>query len=167
LLVVRLLSILSQARRGLLQRSNGCPSEYKVRHVPVTANLGLLNDAGQHSSDSSRLVGKNAIVTGASRGIGAQVARELAARGANVALCFVSEQSKTAAEALASELRGMGVSATCVQEDLAMAGAGARVVEKALAGLNTNTVHILVNNAAFDPPEPTPVHETPADLFDR
>ena len=106
-------------------------------------------------------------MTGASRGIGAQVARELAARGANVAICFVSEQSKTAAEALASELRGMGVSATCVQEDLAMAGAGARVVEKALAGLNTNTVHILVNNAAFDPPEPTLVHETPADLFDR
>jgi hypothetical protein len=54
-----------------------------------------------------------------------------------------------------------------VQEDLAMAGAGARVVQKALAGLNTNTVHILVNNAAFDPPEPTLVHETPADLFDR
>jgi 3-oxoacyl-[acyl-carrier protein] reductase len=106
-------------------------------------------------------------VTGASKGIGSQVARELAARGANIALCFVSEQSKTAAEALASELRGLGVSATCVQENLAVAGAGARIVEKALAGLRTNTVHILVNNAALDPPEPTPVHETTTDLFDK
>ncbi|KAH8698799.1 hypothetical protein BGW36DRAFT_460642 [Talaromyces proteolyticus] len=113
------------------------------------------------------LTGKNAIVTGASRGIGSQVARELAACGANIAICFVSDQSKIAATALASELRTMGVSATCVQEDLEMAGAGARVVEKALAGLNTDTIHILVNNAAFDPSEPVPVHETPADLFDR
>ncbi|KND91127.1 Short-chain type dehydrogenase/reductase [Tolypocladium ophioglossoides CBS 100239] len=119
------------------------------------------------NTESRSLVGKNAIVTGASRGIGMQVARELAARGANIAICFFSDQSKTAAEALASELRKTCVCATCVQEDLAVAGAGARVVDKALSGLGADTVHILVNNAALDPHEPTPVHETTGQLFDR
>jgi len=131
------------------------------------SGLSILTDVRPPSLESPSLVGKNAIVTGASRGIGSQVARELAARGANIAICFVSQQSKIIAEALAIELRAMGVVTTCVQEDLAVPGAGARVVEKALAGLNTNTVHILVNNAALDPPEPMPVHQTPAHLFDR
>jgi NAD(P)-dependent dehydrogenase (short-subunit alcohol dehydrogenase family) len=59
------------------------------------------------------------------------------------------------------------VLATCVQEDLGVTGAGQRVVEKALTGLNTETIDILVNNAAQDPPNPTPVHEPDASIFDR
>ncbi|KAF4211955.1 hypothetical protein CNMCM8980_001731 [Aspergillus fumigatiaffinis] len=121
----------------------------------------------EHSIDVCSLMGKNAIVTGASRGIGAQIARSLASRGANVAICFASETSRPTAEALASELRAIGVLATCVQEDLGVTGAGQRVIEKALTGLNTETIDILVNNAAQDPPNPTPVHELDASIFDR
>jgi glucose 1-dehydrogenase len=121
----------------------------------------------QEMITSLSLLGKNAIVTGASRGIGSQVALELAARGANIAVCFVSEQSKAKADELVSRIRALGVEATSVQEDLAANGAGKRLVDKALVGLNASDIHILVNNAALDPPEPQPVHEVSPDLFDR
>ncbi|KAI3545141.1 hypothetical protein CABS01_11803 [Colletotrichum abscissum] len=117
--------------------------------------------------ESLSLAGKNAIVTGSSRGIGKQVVLELASRGANVAICFVSDLSRPAADKLAVEIRSKGVSATCVQEDLALNGSGQRLVEKALAGLKADTIHILVNNAALDPDSPTPVLQSPGHLFDR
>ncbi|KAF9769438.1 hypothetical protein IL306_013155 [Fusarium sp. DS 682] len=117
--------------------------------------------------DRYSLAGKNSIVTGASRGIGKQIARELAARGSNIAICFVSDGSRKPAEELATELRATaGVLTTCIQEDLGLVGAGARVVQKALEGLKTHTIHILVNNAARDPDEACPVNKTPTDLFD-
>ncbi|KAG7038469.1 NAD(P)-binding protein [Colletotrichum scovillei] len=117
--------------------------------------------------ESLSLAGKNAIVTGSSRGIGKQVVLELASRGANVAICFVSDLSRPAADELAVEIRSKGVAATCVQEDLSLNGSGHRLVEKALAGLKADTIHILVNNAALDPDSPTPVLKSPGQLFDR
>jgi hypothetical protein len=45
-----------------------------------------------------RIKNKTAIITGASRGIGAQIALELASRGANVAVGFVSDSSRSKAE---------------------------------------------------------------------
>ncbi|KDN69902.1 putative conserved hypothetical protein [Colletotrichum sublineola] len=100
---------------------------------------------------SLSLAGKNAIVTGSSRGIGKQVVLELASRGANVAICFVLDLSKPAAKELA--------------EDLAFNGAGYRLVERALAGLKADMIHILVNNAALDPESPTPVLESLGHVF--
>jgi 3-oxoacyl-[acyl-carrier protein] reductase len=63
-----------------------------------------------------RIDGKTALVTGASRGIGAEVARLLAGRGADVAINFRSKAAR--ASALADEIRAWQRRAFLVQADL-------------------------------------------------
>jgi NADP-dependent 3-hydroxy acid dehydrogenase YdfG len=102
------------------------------------------------------LAGRSALVTGASRGIGAAVARRLARAGARVALVARSER---ALETLAAELGNGAVAAAC---DLHLPGA-ADVVQAALDDLGADAPDILVNNAgAF---LVAPVHETSVDVF--
>lgn len=102
------------------------------------------------------LAGRTALVTGASRGIGAAVARRLAHEGARVALVARSER---ALEALAAELGNGAVAAAC---DLHLPGA-ADVVQAALDDLGAESPDILVNNAgAF---LIAPAHETSVDVF--
>jgi len=86
-----------------------------------------------------------ALVTGASAGIGAAFARQLAARGLNVALVARSEARL---EALAGELRERhGVEALVIVRDLAEPGAADRVGEAVdAAGVE---VEVLVNNAGI------------------
>jgi 3-oxoacyl-[acyl-carrier protein] reductase len=82
------------------------------------------------------LSGKRALVTGGSRGIGAAVARELAAAGAEVVVGFNSGAEE--AEALAAEVSGRAV-----QADVSSAVEAARLVEEA------GELDILVNNAGL------------------
>ena len=82
------------------------------------------------------LAGKNALVTGASRGIGQAIARELAAAGATVVLGYRS--GKDEAEALAEEL-----GARAVQADVSTPEDARRLVEEA------GDLDILVNNAGL------------------
>jgi NAD(P)-dependent dehydrogenase (short-subunit alcohol dehydrogenase family) len=63
-----------------------------------------------------RFLGKTALVTGASRGIGAAVALRLAKQGADVAINFRSKGSR--AEDIASQVRGLGRRALLAQADL-------------------------------------------------
>ena len=88
-----------------------------------------------------RLEGKGAVVTGGGRGIGAEVARELAARGARV---VVSARSVDQLEAVAAEL-GDGVSAVAC--DVADPAAIEALREEATARLGA--VDVLVNNAGI------------------
>jgi 3-oxoacyl-[acyl-carrier protein] reductase len=80
------------------------------------------------------LDGKNALVTGGSRGIGAAIARELAAAGASVVVGYRSGQEE--AEAVAGEISGRAV-----QADVSNADDAKRLVEEA------GDLDILVNNA--------------------
>ena len=91
---------------------------------------------------SFRLDGRRAIVTGASRGLGAAMARALAEAGADVAGVATGNLDATGAAVRASGRRFVAI-----REDLADAEAPARVVARAVESLGG--LDILVNNAGI------------------
>src|SRR5438093_1494583 len=68
-------------------------------------------------TNNNKLSGKVAIVTGASKGIGASIARHLAAEGASVVVNYAS--SKAGADQVVAEITGDGGKSIAVQADLA------------------------------------------------
>jgi 3-oxoacyl-[acyl-carrier protein] reductase len=106
----------------------------------------------------SNLQGKVALVTGASKGIGAAIARELAARGAAVAVNYSG--SKAAADNLVAEIKSNGGKAIAVQANLSDPESIGPLVEKVARELGP--IDTLVNNAGvyeFSPIEGvTPEH---------
>ncbi len=106
----------------------------------------------------SSLQGKVALVTGASKGIGAAIARELAARGAAVAVNYAG--SKAAAEKLVAEIEAAGGKAIAVQANVADPASIKPLVDAVATQLGP--LDILVNNAGvyeFTPLEQiTPEH---------
>jgi short-subunit dehydrogenase len=100
--------------------------------------------SGAHGATTREVRGKWALVTGASSGIGAEIARDLAARGANLVL---AARRREALDALASELRRGGVEVMVEPADLAKPGEPERLFE--VVGSRGITVSILVNNAGF------------------
>ncbi len=91
------------------------------------------------------LTGKTAVVTGASRGIGAAIARKLASLGADVALIYAGNEAL--AETVAADCRGMGVKALCYRCDVSQGEQVKETVGKIRADFGG--VQILVNNAGI------------------
>src|SRR3984885_1699746 len=108
--------------------------------------------------ENSNLQGKVALVTGASKGIGAAIARELAARGASVAVNYSS--SKSGADKVVEQIKAAGGKAIAVQADLADPESIGPLVAKVTRAFGPITT--LVNNAGiyeFSPIEAvTPEH---------
>ncbi len=92
------------------------------------------------------LTGKVAIVTGGTRGIGAEIVRVLARAGADVALNY--RKSAAESEALVAELAAMGRKAIAVQADVASFADAQRMVDETVAKLGG--LHILVTNAGMN-----------------
>ena len=92
-----------------------------------------------------RFEGKTALVTGASRGIGAAIALRLAAEGAAVAVNYAG--SKDAAEAVVEAIRTAGGSAFAVQADVSDKAACDTLVGQAIAEFGK--LDVLVNNAGI------------------
>jgi 3-oxoacyl-[acyl-carrier protein] reductase len=93
----------------------------------------------------SKLSGKVAIVTGASKGIGAGIAKSLAAEGADVVVNYSS--SKQGADTVVAEITRNGGKALAVQGDVAKEADVKRLFESAIKTFGK--LDILVNNAGI------------------
>src|SRR3978361_1057475 len=91
------------------------------------------------------LSGKRALVTGASRGLGAAIAKRLAAEGADVAITY--EKSAESAAEIVNAIKAKGRKAVAIQADSADAAAVQASIEKTVAELGG--LDILVNNAGI------------------
>jgi 3-oxoacyl-[acyl-carrier protein] reductase len=90
-----------------------------------------------------KLEGKTALVTGGSRGIGAAIAKRLAADGANVAVTYT--KGADAAAAVVKEIERGGGKAIAIQADATDPGASKTAVEKTVAAFGQ--LDVLVSNA--------------------
>jgi len=97
----------------------------------------------------SKLANKVALVTGGSRGIGAAIAKRLAADGASVAITYAKDA--TAASAVVKAIESAGGKAIAIQADAADIKAVAAAVDKAVAALGK--LDVLVNNAGVAVPK--------------
>jgi NAD(P)-dependent dehydrogenase (short-subunit alcohol dehydrogenase family) len=107
-----------------------------------------------------RLDGKRALITGATKGIGADIARAFAAAGANLVLSGRDDAELSAARAALTDEYGCEVVTAAV--DLAHSGGPAELAS--LAGDAFGGLDVLVNNAGISHPQP--VVDTDPDLFD-
>src|ERR1700741_1661183 len=93
----------------------------------------------------SKLTNKVAVVTGASKGIGAGIAKALAAEGASVVVNYAS--SKTDADRVVKEIAEKGGKAVAVQGDVSKAADITRLFTETKKAYGK--VNILVNNAGI------------------
>lgn len=107
------------------------------------------------------LTGRRALVTGGSRGIGAEIVRRLTADGAAVA--FTYSASGTDAEKLVADVTANGAKVVAIQADAADPTQTASAVDQAVAELGG--LDIVVNNAAVA--HMAPIGEFPGEQFDR
>ena len=105
------------------------------------------------------IAGKNALITGGSRGLGRQCAISLAAEGVNVAICG---RTRATLDATTAELAEMGVRAVGIAADVMDAGDMHRLHRETVEALGA--VDILVNNAGGSMGV-TDIAETPLDNF--
>src|SRR5205807_5663081 len=91
----------------------------------------------------SKLTGKVAVVTGASKGIGAAIAKSLAAEGASVVVNYAS--SKAGADAVVSAITAAGGRAIAVHGDVSKAAEAQGIIDTAIK--NFGRLDILVNNS--------------------
>jgi NAD(P)-dependent dehydrogenase (short-subunit alcohol dehydrogenase family) len=105
------------------------------------------------------LTGKIALITGGSRGLGLQMVRAFAARGADV---IVVSRKLDACEAVAEEVRATGRRALALSAHLGRWDEIDRLVERVYA--EWGRIDILVNNAGMSPAQPS--HEVSEALFD-
>ncbi len=107
----------------------------------------------------NKLKNKVAVVTGASKGIGASIARHFAAEGARVVVNYAS--SKEGADSVVKEITDNGGTAIAVQADVSKEADVTRLFEETKKAYGT--LDILVNNAVFQ--QFLPIEQATAEAF--
>ncbi|WP_256579361.1 SDR family NAD(P)-dependent oxidoreductase [Pseudomonas sp. YY-1] len=114
----------------------------------AASSIGMAASAGadrQVSGQTQDLLGKRALVTGASRGIGAGIAQTLASRGADVAITYLNSPDQAAA--VIRDIQNKGRRGLAIKADSGNAAEVKRSVEEAVEGLGG--LDILVNNVGI------------------
>jgi 3-oxoacyl-[acyl-carrier protein] reductase len=109
----------------------------------------------------SKLAGKVAVVTGASQGIGAGIAKSLAADGAAVVVNFV--KNKEGAASVVEAITHLGGKAVAVGADVSAIAGAEEIIEAAMK--NFGRLDILVNNCGVS--ESTPLGSITEESFDK
>lgn len=109
-----------------------------------------------------KLEGKNVIITGSDSGIGRAIAIEFANNGANVVICYHSDE--TGAKEVASKIETAGQKAIIVKVDVGAETEVDNLFDTAIRAFGK--IHILVNNAGVNSSH-IAVADMPADVFDR
>lgn len=97
------------------------------------------------ASEAPLLHGKVAIVTGGSRGIGAEVAKQLAKHGAQVVINYRSSAEQ--ANSIVQEIKNIGGSANAISSDISVAADVQDLIEEVIS--RYGKIDILVNNAGI------------------
>ncbi len=105
----------------------------------------MAENSSREQSRAGRLAGRNAIVTGGSRGIGAAICLAFAREGAHVAFCHKGDAEN--AQSTAERIRTLGRRCHFDEADLSDAAACGAFAEASTAALGE--IDILVNNAAI------------------
>ncbi len=106
--------------------------------------LETVEQLGEPETQAKRLVGKVAVVTGAGKGIGREIAIEYAKEGANV---VVGARTKADIDAVVSEIQELGGEALAIPCDVSDAKSVQRLIDGALERFQK--IDILINNAGI------------------
>jgi len=136
---------------------------YRIKSVDGGDNTTQSKKRTKHMSNNNgqKLAGKVAVVTGGSRGIGAAIAKRLAADGASVAITYT--QGADSAASVVKEIERSGGKAISLQADAADADAVKAAVEKTVTTFGR--LDVLVNNAGTAIPKS--FEEATLDEMDR
>ncbi|QDO94906.1 SDR family oxidoreductase [Formosa sediminum] len=109
----------------------------------------------------SSLKGKVAIVTGSSKGIGAEIAKELAKKGAKIVVNYASD--KEGALKVVKQLEALDSEVLCVQADISVIKDVKRLFDDSLS--HFGKIDILVNNAGVM--DNAKIEDVTDDMFDK
>jgi NAD(P)-dependent dehydrogenase (short-subunit alcohol dehydrogenase family) len=120
-----------------------------------------IDGTSRKKENMSEFEGRVAVVTGGGSGIGAAIAKELAAAGARV---VVTDIKAEAAQRVVAEIEGAGGTASAFEANSAVAGDNERMVQHAVD--TYGALHLAVNNAGIGA-APQPIGEYDVAAWDR